>query len=77
MCIESGPWQGLRRWRLPQPGVSLVINGRDRELLEQTAQELRQSTGVEVSAVAADVSTREGQAALLAACSDTGHSDQQ
>jgi len=48
--------------------VSLVINGRDATRLEQTAEEIRESTGVEVTPVAADISTAEGQVALLAAC---------
>jgi 3-oxoacyl-[acyl-carrier protein] reductase len=46
----------------------LVINGRNPALLEQTAEEIRQATGVRVQAVAADVSSVGGQEALLAAC---------
>jgi 3-oxoacyl-[acyl-carrier protein] reductase len=46
----------------------LVINGRDRARLDQTADEIRAATGADVTPVAADVSTAEGQAALLAAC---------
>jgi 3-oxoacyl-[acyl-carrier protein] reductase len=46
----------------------VVINGRNRQLLEQTAEEIRQATSVDVTPVVADVSTREGQEALLAAC---------
>ena len=68
VCASS---QGLGKAcarALAEAGVSLVINGRHRELLEQTAAEIRQATGVEVRPVAADVSTPEGQAALLAAC---------
>jgi len=68
VCASS---QGLGKAcarALAEAGVSLVINGRHRELLEQTADEIRQATGVEVRPVAADVSTPEGQAALLAAC---------
>jgi 3-oxoacyl-[acyl-carrier protein] reductase len=53
---------------LAQAGVSLVINGRDRSALEQTAQEIRRSTGAQVTAVVADVATPDGQSALLAAC---------
>ena len=70
VCASS---QGLGKAcaaALAAAGVSLVINGRDRERLEQTAQELRQSTGVSVSTVVADVSTPEGQAALLETCPD-------
>jgi len=53
---------------LAEAGVALVINGRDRRLLEQTAEEIRRASGVDVQAVVADVGTPEGQAALLAAC---------
>jgi len=53
---------------LAQAGVSLVINGRDRAALESTAEEIRRATGVAVTAVSADISTPEGQAAVLAAC---------
>ena len=53
---------------LAEAGVSLVINGRDAAALEQTAAEIRRATGVAVTPVPADVSTAEGQAAVLAAC---------
>src|SRR3984957_21034694 len=53
---------------LAEAGVSLVINGRNRALLDQTAEEIRRTTGADVTPVIADVSTGEGQAALLAAC---------
>jgi 3-oxoacyl-[acyl-carrier protein] reductase len=68
VCASS---QGLGRGcarALAEAGVALVINGRNRPLLEQTAEEIRRATGVEVTAVAADISTAEGQAAVLAAC---------
>jgi 3-oxoacyl-[acyl-carrier protein] reductase len=68
VCASS---QGLGKAcarALAEAGVSLVINGRNRALLEQTAEEIRQATGVQVQAVAADVSSAAGQAALLAAC---------
>jgi len=55
---------------LAQAGVSLVINGRDRSALESTAEEIRRATGVPVTPVVADISTLEGQAAVLAACPD-------
>jgi 3-oxoacyl-[acyl-carrier protein] reductase len=53
---------------LADAGCRVVINGRDRTVLEATAAELRSATGAEIVAVAADVSTAEGQAALFAAC---------
>jgi 3-oxoacyl-[acyl-carrier protein] reductase len=68
VCASS---QGLGKacaLALAEAGVSVVINGRHRALLDQTADEIRQATGVEVWPVVADVSTPEGQQALLAAC---------
>jgi len=53
---------------LAEAGVSLVVNGRNAALLEQAAADIRRATGVDVQSVLADVSTAEGQAALLAAC---------
>lgn len=53
---------------LAEAGCEVVINGRDAERLEQTAEEIRTATGATVIAVAADVSTKEGQDALFAAC---------
>jgi 3-oxoacyl-[acyl-carrier protein] reductase len=70
VCASS---RGLGRGcalALAQAGVDLVINGRDRAALEQTAAEIRQSTGVTVHPVAGDISTHEGQAAVLTVCPD-------
>jgi 3-oxoacyl-[acyl-carrier protein] reductase len=53
---------------LAKEGVDLVINGRSAEPLEATAREIRDATGVNVTAVACDVTTEEGRAALLEAC---------
>jgi 3-oxoacyl-[acyl-carrier protein] reductase len=53
---------------LAQAGVSVVINGRNRELLERAAEEITKATGAHITPVAADVATRAGQDALLAAC---------
>jgi 3-oxoacyl-[acyl-carrier protein] reductase len=53
---------------LAAAGVAVVINGRNPELLERTAQEIRHSTGTEVTPVLADIATPEGQARVLAAC---------
>ncbi len=67
VCASS---RGLGRacaLALAQEGVSLVVNGRDPVALEKTAEEIRRSTGVDVAAVAADVSTPQGQDALLGA----------
>jgi 3-oxoacyl-[acyl-carrier protein] reductase len=68
VCASS---QGLGKGcaqALAEAGVALVINGRNQSLLEQTAREIREAWGVAVTPVVADVSTAEGQAALLQAC---------
>src|SRR5258708_39173523 len=68
VCASS---QGLGKGcalALAEAGVALVINGRNPELLEQTAQEIRKAWSVPVTPVLADGSTAEGQAALLKAC---------
>ncbi len=48
-------------------GVDLVINARSAGPLEQTAREIAEKYGVKVTAVAADISTEEGRAKVLAA----------
>jgi 3-oxoacyl-[acyl-carrier protein] reductase len=53
---------------LAREGVNLVVVARGREALEATAAELRAGHGVEVTAVAADVTTEAGRAAALATC---------
>jgi 3-oxoacyl-[acyl-carrier protein] reductase len=71
MAIVCASSQGLGlacARALAEAGVSLVINGRNRTLLHQAAEEIRAATGAEVTPVVADVSTVDGQDALLAAC---------
>ncbi|MEO3387947.1 SDR family oxidoreductase [Mesorhizobium sp. CAU 1741] len=46
--------------------VTIVARGRDR--LDATAEEIRAATGAKVCTIAADVTTAEGRAAVLAAC---------
>ena len=53
---------------LAEEGVDLVINGLDAARLAKTAEEIENASGVRVTPVAADVSTNDGQAALLEAC---------
>ena len=68
VCASS---RGLGRGcaeALAAEGVEVVINGRDADHLEEVAEAIRKATGSKVVAVAADVATREGQEALLAAC---------
>ena len=68
VCASS---RGLGRgcaMALAAASCEVVINGRDVAQLEQTAAEIRAATGAIVTAIAADVSTREGQDRLFAAC---------
>ncbi|HFD16046.1 MAG TPA: SDR family oxidoreductase [Rhodospirillales bacterium] len=51
-------------------GVNLVVNARGAEALEETARAIRAASGVEVVPVAADITTPEGRAAVLAARPD-------
>lgn len=70
VCASS---RGLGRGcatALAREGARVVINGLDPERLERTATELRETTGAEIIAVAADVGTAEGRQALLDAAGD-------
>jgi 3-oxoacyl-[acyl-carrier protein] reductase len=49
-------------------GVNLVITARGKDALEATAEEIRKTYGVKVTAVAGDITTAEGRASALAAC---------
>src|SRR4051794_20450965 len=53
---------------LAAEGVNVIINGRDEAVLNRTAEEIGREHGVQIQAVAGDVTTEEGRAALLAAC---------
>ncbi len=53
---------------LAQEGCVVFINGRNAEKLNTAAQGLRERTGATVTAVAGDLNTAAGRAALLAAC---------
>lgn len=52
---------------LAEAGVNLVLNARGVEALETTAAALRSAYGVQVITVAADITTQEGRAEVLAA----------
>jgi 3-oxoacyl-[acyl-carrier protein] reductase len=70
VCASS---RGLGRacaMRLAEAGCEVVVNGLDAARLDATAAEIRAKTGAKVTAVAANVATPEGQAALFAACPD-------
>ena len=53
---------------LAEEGVHLVINARTASELEATAAEIRDATGVEVTAIAGDITLPEIRQAILAAC---------
>ncbi len=53
---------------LAEAGCEIVLNGRDEDILMEAAEAICSLHGTRVSTVAADVSTLEGQKALLAAC---------
>ena len=55
---------------LAEAGCLVVLNGRDKEALDQTARELRQATGVEVREVLGDLDHPATRAELIAACPD-------
>jgi len=53
---------------LAEAGCSVIINGRNEEKLAATAHEIRERTGVHVTTIAGDVSSRDIQDKILAAC---------
>ena len=53
---------------LAREGVAVTITARTAETLERTAAEIRALSGIEVTAVAGDITTEAGRAAALAAC---------
>ncbi|WP_310634081.1 SDR family oxidoreductase [Paraburkholderia sp.] len=53
---------------LAAEGVNVTIVARTAQTLEETAAQIRAATGVEVKAVACDITTEAGRAAALAAC---------
>lgn len=70
VCASS---KGLGRGcaeALAAEGVNLVLNARSAGPLEETAEAIRNQYGVEVITVAADITSIDGQAAVLAAAGD-------
>ncbi len=55
---------------LAEAGVDLVLNARGAEALEATAADIRARFGVEVIAVAADITTEDGRAKVLDAAGE-------
>jgi len=70
VCASSkGLGLGCAR-ALAEAGVSLVMNARGAEALAASASDIRASFGVEVTEVAADITTEAGRAAVLKAAGD-------
>mgnify|MGYP001419703580 CR=1 FL=1 len=70
-AIVCGASKGLGRAcaaALAEEGVKVTLVARTADAVEKAAQEISQATGTETRAVAADVTTDEGRAAVLAAC---------
>ena len=70
VCASS---KGLGRGcaeALAAEGVDLVLNARGIEALEATAASIRDAYGVAVTTIAADITSKAGQAAVLAAAGD-------
>lgn len=68
VCASSRGLGKACAMSLAREGVTVIINGRDEKALTATRDEIADLTRTKVIAVAADVSTEQGQAALLAAC---------
>lgn len=70
VCASS---KGLGRAcaeKLAEAGCEVIVNGRSRDTAEATAADIGKATRTKVIAVAADVASPEGQAALFTACPD-------
>lgn len=68
VCASS---RGLGKgcaWHLADAGCDVIVNGRNVEVTHATVEEIKKATGANVTAVIADVSTAEGQKAILEAC---------
>src|SRR5262245_32931853 len=68
VCAASKGLGHACAWSLAREGVNVTICARGREALEQAADGIRKSFGVQVNAVAADITRPEGRAAVLAVC---------
>jgi 3-oxoacyl-[acyl-carrier protein] reductase len=68
VCASS---RGLGKgcaWHLADAGCEVFINGRNEEVTHATLEEIKRATGARVTAIIGDVSSHEGQKALLDAC---------
>ena len=70
VCASSRGLGKACAFSLAREGAAVTITGRNSETLEATAEEIRQATGSEVTAVAGDIATDEGRNAALAASGD-------
>ena len=64
VCASSRGLGKACAFELAEAGCTLVINGRDKTALEETAHEITVGTGTKVIPVIADVGTKEGQASI-------------
>ena len=68
VCASSkGLGRGCAK-HLADAGCHVVINGRDTDSTQRTAEEIARNSKHEPTIVLADVSTADGQAAILEAC---------
>jgi 3-oxoacyl-[acyl-carrier protein] reductase len=70
-ALVCGASKGLGRGcaeALAAEGVDVIIVARTADALEATAEQIRRASGVNVTAVACDITTPEGRAKALAAC---------
>jgi 3-oxoacyl-[acyl-carrier protein] reductase len=70
-ALLCGASRGLGRacaLAVAREGVHVTIVARTRDTLERTAADIRAASTVQVTAVAADITTADGRAAALAAC---------
>ncbi len=67
VCAASKGLGRASAMALAREGVALVINARGKEALAATADDIRAATGVDVQAIAADITTASGRAAVLEA----------
>ncbi|HEY7971342.1 MAG TPA: SDR family oxidoreductase [Xanthobacteraceae bacterium] len=70
VCASSKDLGRACAEKLAEAGCEVIVNGRSRDTAEATAADIGKATGTKVIAVAADVASPEGQAALFTACPD-------
>ena len=68
MCASSRGIGKACALALAEAGASVLINGRDENVLLAAAEEIRAATGAEVDTVVADINLTAGQEKLLGAC---------